>query len=123
MMLSFKLVDAPAPELDSSIALYLSLLEHRVLHILAAKTAQLTENLAHTLCEYIDSVDGGLLPMQEPVYQDSTSLIAGYLLSCEEASRKRLCGKNWTAATLMDVLRSWRYNCNLCEVYPTELVA
>ena len=122
-MFSFKLVDVSASVVDDSVTLYLELLKKRVVHILAEDAPPLTEQRAHMLCEYVDSVAGGLLPMQEALYKEITSLIAGYLLHCDELSRKRLCGKNWTANTLMEVLRSKNYKHLPGEVYPTELVA
>jgi hypothetical protein len=122
-MFSFKVVDVPLSFVDDSISNYLDVLEQSVLQVLSDESSPLTEKSAHTLCEYVDSVDGKLLPMQEPRYRDVTSLIAGYLLHCEEDSRRRLCGKNWTANTLMNVLRSSHYKQLPGEVYPTELVA
>lgn len=121
-MFSFTLVDTQVIGGGDSASAYLDSMKNKALSILSDRESVLTDLHAHILCEYVDSVDGGLLPFHEEQYREITALIAGYLLHCEESSRERLCSKNWTANTLMSVLRT-RQRKIPGEVYVPELAA
>jgi hypothetical protein len=79
----------------------------------AAKAAVLCKNLdsedAMALCEYVDCVDGRVLPMDKATYTASVKTLTEYLASTlNTLSANSLANKSWAANTLLALTRAPR---------------
>lgn len=72
----------------------------------ALQAGALDQTDALVLGEYLDAVDGLLLPKDEGLYAASVEYLGGFLLTCPTDIRPRVEAKSWAARTLGDLLES-----------------
>lgn len=71
----------------------------------AAECGARTEGDAWDLCEYLDAMDAGDLPIHPPDYQKCVAALADYLVNTAEARVDHPLGKkSWAAKTLLELM-------------------
>lgn len=68
--------------------------------------SNLAEHQIWHLCEYMDSVDAGDIPMCRQLYAKCVSMTSGFLhFQLNEDATEQLAAKSWAANTLLSMLR------------------
>lgn len=113
MIYQFSVVPAlPSNEPSQS---YFESLRKKALEVLAAAKLSDCDVLCHShlaehqiwhLCEYMDSVDAGDIPMCRQLYAQCVSMTSGFLYGqLNEEAVELLAAKSWAANTLLTMLR------------------
>ena len=61
--------------------------------------------LAQTVCEYLDCVDAGDLPMDRKLYRECLEVLGNYLSTSTSKEAAHLADRSWAAKTLINLIR------------------